>query len=444
MTAVVQHIVQHGLKPEWDRLELLCQCLIRSRENKEVGSELLGRLRQMQLHVSELRATGATWANIETEGLSVVEMDILSAVIAVEAEPKFALYYQRFYPGHVQHYMTPALLQELLAFSGDEVRLLHLALTNDSLLVSRGLITVENEGALRILKPGAGIVNRLLELPEEDIPPPGSLRIRDKAFWDDLILADEKRRLLQEYLIWIRHHETVVNEWQGNETGGPIALFAGPSGTGKTFAAMVLANELGWPLYRVDLGMLVSKYIGETEKNLNSLFSAAHGKKMVLQFDEADSLMSKRGDVREARDRYANMEVSHLLARIEEHRGPCILTTNLRGHLDTAFYRRFQVVVEFSRPDERERKHLWQKLFPAKAPLSKELDLSLLGRSVNLSGGNIKNAALHSAYLAAEEGSAIQYKHVATAVWRELTKDGRPVSDSQLGQLISYLPDGVR
>ncbi len=444
MTAVVQHIAQHGLKPEWDRLELLCQCLIRSRDNKEAGSELLGRLRQMQRLVSELRTNGTSWANIDSEGLSVIEMDILSAVVAVEAEPKFALYYQRFYAGQVQHYMTPALLQELLAFNGDEVRLLHLALSKDSLLISRGLITIENEGALKVLKPGPGIVNRLLDLPYEDIPPPGSLRIKKKAVWDDLILGDEKRLMLREYLMWIRHYETVVNDWQGNETGGPIALFAGPSGTGKTFAATVLANELDWPLYRVDLGMLVSKYIGETEKNLNSLFSAAHGKRMVLQFDEADSLMSKRGEVREARDRYANMEVSHLLARIEEHRGPCILTTNLRGHLDTAFYRRFQSVVEFSRPDETERSQLWQKLFPAKAPLSDKLDISLLGRSVNLSGGNIKNAALYSAYLAAEEGISIQYKHVATAVWRELTKEGRPVSDSQMGQLVSYLPEGVR
>ncbi len=443
MTAVVQHITQHGLKPEWDRLKLLCQCLARSRENKEAGSELLGKLSQIQLHVSELRANGTSWLNIESDGLSSIEMDILSAVVSVEVEPVFALCYQRFYSGQVQHYMTPALLQELLAFSGDEVRFLHLALLKDSLLISRGLITIENDGPLKILKPGPGIVNRLLELPDDDIPP-GSLRINKNAVWDDLILADEKRLMLQEYLLWIRHHETVVNEWHGNETGGPVALFAGPSGTGKTFAATVIASELDWPLYRVDLGMLVSKYIGETEKNLNRLFSAAHGKRMVLQFDEADSLMSKRGEVREARDRYANMEVSHLLARIEEHKGPCILTTNLRGHLDTAFYRRFQVVVEFSRPDETERAKLWRKLFPAKAPVSDGLDLLLLGRSASLTGGNIKNAALHSAYLAAEEGSPINYKHVATAVWRELTKDGRPVSDSQMGQLISYLPEGVR
>ncbi len=444
MTAVVQQITKPGLKPEWDRLELLCQCLIRSRENKEISSELLGKLRQMQLYVSELRAGGMAWAGIETEGLSVVEMDILSAIVAVEAEPKFALYYQRFYPGQVQHYMTPALLHELLAFSGEEVRALHLALLKDSPLRSRGLISIDDEGALKIIKPGPGIVNKLLDLPEVDTPPPGSLRISNQAGWDDLILADEKHLMLQEYLLWIRHYDKVVNDWQGNETGGPVALFAGPSGTGKTFAAMVLANELGWPLYRVDLGMLVSKYIGETEKNLNSLFSSAHGKKMVLQFDEADSLMSKRGEVREARDRYANMEVSHLLARIEEHRGPCILTTNLRNHLDTAFYRRFQIVVEFSRPDENERKQLWQKLFPVKAPLNDDLDIAFLGKNVNLSGGNIKNAALHSAYLAAEDGTSVSYHHVATAVWRELTKDGRPVSDSQMGQLIDYLPEGVR
>ncbi len=444
MTAVVQQIARHSLKPEWDRLELLCQCLVRSRDNKEIPAELLDRLRQLQLQVSELRADGTPWATLDVGALSIIEMDILSAVVAAEAEPKFALYYQRFYPGQVRHYMTPALLHELLAFSGDEVLPLHVALLKDSPLCLRGLISIEDDGPLRVIKPGAGVVNRLIGLPDEDKPPTGSLRVTIKSSWDDLIIAPEKRQMLNEYMLWIKHHETVVKRWQGNETGGPVALFAGPSGTGKTFAATVLANELGWPLYRVDLGMLVSKYIGETEKNLNTLFNAAHGKKMVLQFDEADSLMSKRGEVKEARDRYANMEVSHLLARIEEHRGPCILTTNLRNHLDTAFCRRFQIVVEFSRPDENERMLLWQTLLPKKAPLSDELDIRFVAENVNLSGGNIKNAALHSAYLAADEGVAINYTHVSTAVWRELTKEGRPVPDSQLGKLINYLPSGVR
>jgi len=197
-------------------------------------------------------------------------------------------------------------------------------------------------------------------------------------------------------------------------------------------------------LYRVDLGRLVSKYIGETEQNLNNLFDAAYGRPIVLQFDEADSLFGKRGEVKEARDRYANMGVSHLLARIESHYGPCILTSNLRKHLDPAFARRFQMVVEFPRPDAAARAQLWRLLFPPRAPHLDEVDPVLLGRAVALSGGNIRNAALHAAYLAAGEERPISLRHVALAVWRELAKDGRELSLLDLGLLAQHLPDEAK
>jgi len=219
-----------------------------------------------------------------------------------------------------------------------------------------------------------------------------------------------------------------------------VALFTGPSGTDKTLAASVLANELGWPLYRVDLGILVSKYIGETEKNLNRLFDAAFDQPMVLQFDEADSLFGQRGQVRDARDRYANMEVSHLLARIEAHRGPVILTTNLRQHLDSGFFRRFQTVIDFPRPDEAARIELWTRSLPSGAPITANLDPKFLGHAVNLTGGAIHNAALHAAYLAAGTGQSIGLPQVALAIWRELSKDGREVNPVDLGALAQWLP----
>ena len=162
---------------------------------------------------------------------------------------------------------------------------------------------------------------------------------------------------------------------------------------------------------------------------------------MVLQFDEADSLLGKRGEVKEARDRYANMEVSHLLSRIELHRGPCILTTNLRGHLDPAFLRRFQMIIEFPRPDTTARTALWQKLLPPHAPRDPAVDPALLGKAVNLTGGAIRNAALHAAYLAAEADCPIDLGHVALAVWRELSKAGRPVARKELGALADALPE---
>ncbi|MGD2114554.1 MAG: AAA family ATPase, partial [Acidobacteriota bacterium] len=168
------------------------------------------------------------------------------------------------------------------------------------------------------------------------------------------------------------------------------------------------------------------------------------GRPMVLQFDEADSLFSKRGEVREARDRYANMEVSHLLARIESHRGPCILTTNLRSNLDPAFARRFQVVVDFPRPDARARALLWERLLPPRAPRAPDLDTTFLGAAVNLTGGEIRNAALHAAFLAADAGGSLGLAEVTLAVWRELGKEGRDLSIADLGPLGPHLPQGTK
>jgi SpoVK/Ycf46/Vps4 family AAA+-type ATPase len=290
------------------------------------------------------------------------------------------------------------------------------------------------------LRPSPVIISDLLDLPGAERHVPGAFLVRKQADWNDLVLPADRMQVLREYLLWLKHRDTVVREWGGETTGGPVALFSGPSGTGKTFAAIVVATELGWPLYRVDLATLVSKYIGETEKNLARLFDAAHDQPIVLQFDEVDALMSKRGEIKEARDRYANMEVSYLLARIEEHAGPCILTTNMRNQIDKAFTRRFQVVVEFPRPDQAGREALWQRMLPPNAPLSGDLDMAFLASAVSLTGGNIRNAALHAAYLAAEEGCAIGLAHVAVGVWRELAKDRIQVTHKDLGTLAGKLP----
>ncbi|THB70273.1 MAG: ATP-binding protein, partial [Gammaproteobacteria bacterium] len=262
--------------------------------------------------------------------------------------------------------------------------------------------------------------------------------------WDDLVLPAERKQMLQEYIYWIQHRSIVTEKWNGKKTGGPVALFSGPSGTGKTLAASIIASQIERPLYKVDLGRLVSKYIGETEKNLNTLFDTAECRDVVLLFDEADSLFGKRGDIKESKDRYSNLEVSHLLSRLETISTPCILTTNIRKNIDSAFLRRFQVVVEFPRPDANSRKNIWGKSIPSKAPVSKEIDLSKMAKISNFNGGNIKNAALHAAYLAAADDSEIEYKHFAQAVWREMAKDGRELMHSDLGPLQDYLPKGVQ
>ncbi|HHD63019.1 MAG TPA: ATP-binding protein, partial [Desulfobulbaceae bacterium] len=422
--------------------ELLGQMLEKSRRGDEIRPNSLERLRRIQDQVEKKRIEGQAWDKGMPTELSSIEKDVLACAIAPEAVPRLGWMFQSLQPGHVQPYPTPALLQELFALTMDEANVLYAAIGDASPLRQHNLIEIEGGGndPFSPLRPTSGVTNRLLGRPVPAGNLPGTMMVKIGAQWDDLVLPGDRMAMLHEFLLWINHKTTVVEKWGGKDCGGPVALFSGPSGTGKTFAAAVIATELGWPLYRVDLGSLVSKYIGETEKNLNRLFDAAHGQPMILQFDEADSLFSKRGNIKEARDRYANMEVSHLLSRIESHHGPVILTTNLRSHLDAAFARRFQIVVDFPRPDATARKFLWQRLLPPRAPRLPEVDPAFLGASVNLTGGNILNAALHAAYLAAGENQPISLRQVALAVWREIGKDGRELSSSDLGPLARYLP----
>lgn len=427
-----------SLDAEWERIELLGHCLALSRQGRSAEDERIDRLNLLQKQVEKARSGGA-WRAAAPEPLSSLEQDVLACAVAPEAAPRVAWMYQGLQPGTPQPYPTPALLQELLALDAADGGGLYAALGNDAPLRRHHLIHIDGEGPFEPVRPGPGVTDRLLNRPVVAVAPPGTLPVTARATWDDLVLPSAQVTILREFLLYIRYREKVVGEWGGGVSGGPVALFSGPSGTGKTFTGSVLAAELDWPLYRVDLGRLVSKYIGETEKNLNRLFDHAHGRPMILQFDEADSLFSKRGDVKEARDRYANMEVSHLLARIELHDGPCILTTNLRTQLDQAFARRFQVVIDFPRPGAAARRRLWRRLLPPGAPFAPNVDVDLLGDAVSLTGGGIRNAALHAAYLAAGAAEPIGLGHIATAVWRELAKEGREVNLSELGPLAGYL-----
>ena len=259
-------------------------------------------------------------------------------------------------------------------------------------------------------------------MPRTDFSLPGMIDVPSEVTWDDLVLPEQCIQRLHEYALWVAHRGKVELEWGGRVPGGPIALFSGPPGTGKTFAAEVLANTLDLPLFRVDLGGLVSKYIGETEKNLGALFDAVIKEPMLLLFDEADSLFAKRSEVQDAHDRYANLEVSYLLSRLEHHKGPCILTSNLRRGIDPVFARRFQMVIDFPFPDEIARSKLWRLHIPVGAPIDEDVEADNLARETELTGGQIRNAALHAAFLAASESSAISLKHITSAVQTELAK----------------------
>ena len=253
--------------------------------------------------------------------------------------------------------------------------------------------------------------------------------IAPRFIWQDIVLPSELAEMLNEMIIRVRHRPLVFGEWGFTQrharSASLSALFAGPSGTGKTMAAEVIANELGLPLYRVDLSAVVSKYIGETEKNLSQIFTEAESSSAVLFFDEADALFGKRSEVKDAHDRYANIEVSYLLQRMEDYDGIIILASNLRQNLDEAFVRRLHLTADFPFPDEAAREEIWRRHLPSALPLADDVDLVTLAKRFRLSGGSIRNACVTAAFFAAAGGSSVGMSHFQRAIRREHQKMGK-------------------
>ena len=247
--------------------------------------------------------------------------------------------------------------------------------------------------------------------------------------WDDLVLPERQLTLLHSLTAFLRHRDLVLEQWGfGRRAGraqGLVAMFAGDSGTGKTLAARVLASDIGLELFRIDLATVVSKWLGETEKNLDRVFAAAQGANAVLFFDEADAVFGRRSDVSDSHDRYANLQTAYLLQRIEQHDGPVILATNMRGNIDDAFLRRMDAVVEFPFPAAEHRRRLWDLLLPDEAPRGEDVDLDFLAERFELSGGGIRNAAIAAAVLAAQDGAVIGMEQLVRGVAMEYAKLGR-------------------
>jgi hypothetical protein len=258
-------------------------------------------------------------------------------------------------------------------------------------------------------------------------------RIDSRAAWDDLVLPSAPLETLRQLAAHLRQRVRVYQDWGFGDRAhrglGVSALFSGESGTGKTLAAEVVAGALNLDLYRIDLSSVVSKYIGETEKNLRRVFDAAEDSGAILLFDEADALFGKRSEVKDSHDRYANIEISYLLQRMEAYRGLAVLTTNLKNALDRAFQRRLRYVVHFPFPDSALRETIWRQAFPAQAPLG-EVDFRKLAR-LSLPGGNIRNIALNAAFLAAESAQPIGMPHLLAAAQSESMKLERPLADTE-------------
>jgi hypothetical protein len=264
-----------------------------------------------------------------------------------------------------------------------------------------------------------------------------SRRIEPAVGWKDLVLPPAVAGQIRELTARARHRDKVLGEWRmGTGNGGRFgitALFAGDSGTGKTMSAEVLAGDLGFDLYVIDLSTVVDKYIGETEKNLDRIFTEADRVNGVLLFDEADALFGKRSEVKDARDRYANVEVAYLLQRMESFDGLAILTTNLRANVDEAFVRRLDAIVDFPMPDEDHRRLLWERHLPPHVPRLPDLDLDFLARSFKLSGGNIRSICVSAAYLAAAEDRPLGMADLVRATDREYRKLGRLSVEAEFG-----------
>jgi len=253
--------------------------------------------------------------------------------------------------------------------------------------------------------------------------------------WSDLVLPPRTLQQLHEVCSAGRHRSIVFAEWgfdaRLRQGKGLNVLFCGPSGTGKTMSACIVARGFGLDLYKIDLSSVISKYIGETEKQLSEIFREAQSSNAILFFDEADAIFGKRSEVKDAHDRYANIEVAYLLQKMEEYEGIVILATNFRKNIDDAFTRRIHYIVEFPFPEERYRERIWRSLIPASAPLGDDVDFGFLGRQFELAGGNIRNVVLAAASLAAEAGGAMRMEHFVLATARELQKMGKMPSRSE-------------
>ena len=266
-----------------------------------------------------------------------------------------------------------------------------------------------------------------------------AVKIEPHYHWDDLVLPFDKREQLRDLCSQVAHRHRVFGDWGfGRKLAhgrGISALFSGPSGTGKTMAAEVIAHELQLDLYKIDLSGVVNKYIGETEKNLAKIFHEAEASNAILFFDEADALFGKRTKISDAHDRYANIETSYLLQRVEVYEGVVILATNLRENMDEAFTRRIKFIVDFPFPDVTSRKAIWQTHFPREAPVSADLDYDWLAQQLQITGGNIKNIVLNAAFFASADGGVIGMEHILRGARGEFEKIGKLWNDKDFVQL---------
>jgi len=378
---------------------------------------------------------GPLAATIAMTGLSAPEALVLVAAIAPSIDERFLAAYGLLSDRANTPGLTLDVARTLMArtFHG---RLDATAMLSEhGTLRASGLLTLDPPGdPVGVLTPDPGLIAWVLGMPPPTPHATAGFPARPLTTvhtLDDVVLPGRARARLADLERRLAHRERVTSDWgfasHHDNAGGLVALFHGPPGTGKTMTAAAVAASAGLPAYVVDLSALVSKYIGETEKSLAAVFERAERERCVLVFDEADAVFGSRTEVADSHDRYANQEVSYLLARIEAHPGVVILTTNLLGNIDSAFRRRIHVMVEFPEPGPAERGVLWERVLPPHVPTSGDLGLSDLAERFQLTGAGIRDAAIEAAYLAADGDGAVTREHLEEGIRRQFTKAGKTV-----------------
>lgn len=439
------------LDAEWARVAMMVTLADADRGGPDLPEDFADRYGEIGRAVADNRSAGA-WAGLSDfvaaellDQFVHLDLDILALALAGDARPALGARLHALQP----HLATPspclAVIEGLLMLTdGADIAALFGRISPTSPLVASGLARVIGDGAYQQVKATPLAQRAVLGRVTDVTPPPGAVLETRRARWSDLVLPIPTLRELHDFVDWLRFRDQ-ISAWGGAGCNGPLALFSGASGTGKSLAATVIAAELSettgepWALYTLDLGRVMSKYVGETEENLNRLLDALEGRRAILQIDEADGLFGKRGEVTDARDRYANLEVSHMLSRFERHSGPVILTSNLRSNIDAAFLRRFHMVIDFPSPDVEARSALWAALIPPGAPRDEALDMFELANAVRLSGGAIQNAVHYASILACSADEPVAHHHLARAVWAELGKENRQIRLSEIGSLAAHL-----
>jgi ATPase family associated with various cellular activities (AAA)/Winged helix domain, variant len=378
--------------------------------------------------------TGGLAQLIDGYGLTAAEAVVVLAALAPEADEKFDVLYGLLddrggtgLTGEVARTLVARTLQGRL----DAAELL----APNARLRALKLVTLDPSDAALLagrlrLNPelASWLLGRAGYEPEFSSEFPAR-RLTTVHGLDTLVLRADVRVRLEAVLERIRHREVVLDTWgfarHHDNAAGYVVLFHGPAGTGKTTAAAVLGRAAGVPVYRIDLSSVISKYIGETEKNLGGIFDRAEARDWILFFDEADALFGRRGEIHDARDRYANQEISYLLQRLETFSGVSILATNLVRNIDDAFLRRIHSQVAFASPELEERTELWRRLVPPEVPLGKDVDVESLADEYQLSGAEIRNAVFHAAFRASADGGVVCAEHLRDGVRAEYEKNGR-------------------